>query len=153
MSEKVFVRLKPTNKRRGYLCRRFVYRGALFRAGEWRKVSKMVADELAKLIQPRSEDKPLPLFDIGKDEKAAEEIRKADDPEPSTKPEAAIVLEDSSFRGLEGGRKEPVKQGATLLEPEDADDDGGEDGGDGETKAEESAEGKPKRRRARTRST
>lgn len=117
MSDKIYVRLRPVEKRKGYVCRRFVWRGNLFRAGEWRRVPAIVAEELAKMIQPRSEDNPKPLFDIGRDETEAQEIRKADEPDPSTEVEGALDLDTSAFRGLDEKGKEPVKADSQLLEP------------------------------------
>lgn len=105
MSEKVFVRLRPTDPSKGCLARRYVWRGSLFKAGEWRRVPAAVAAELKKLRQPKSlEWAPVPLFDVGKDAEEAAEIKRRDNPEPATEVDGAQDLSEGDFRGLEKSR-------------------------------------------------
>jgi hypothetical protein len=58
-----FVRVKPYNKRRGYLVRNFMHRGVRF-TNRWKEVSAAVAQELETLTQPHELVDEIPLFDI-----------------------------------------------------------------------------------------
>lgn len=157
-NNKIYVRLKKVDKPKGFLCRRFMYRGNLFRSGEWRLVPKIVAEELAGLIQPNSENSPRALFDIAATREEAEAMDHVDI--PATQVSGARVSDE--FRGLEGRAKEELLEGSKLLEPaaagedekapdhldlDDADEDGGADKEDPEP--EKKAESKPKRARSR----
>ena len=121
MSNKTYVRLKKVNKPKGYVCRRYMFRGVLFKSGEWRRVSTVVASELAELIQPNSADSPKPLFDIAVDREAAEAMDRIET--PATKVAGAHDVEASAFRGLEDAPKDPIVAGSDLREPEEVSDD------------------------------
>jgi hypothetical protein len=57
------VRLKPYNKRRGFLVRNYTYRGVRF-TDRWKEVSRATAGELEELIQPHDREAEIPLFEI-----------------------------------------------------------------------------------------
>lgn len=119
MSSKIYVRLKKVDKPKGILCRRYLYRGNLFRSGEWRLVPRIVAEELAMLIQPNSENSPRPLFDIANSREEAEAMDHVDI--PATEVDGA--REAPAFRGIDDDAKEPLKEGSKLLEPAKVEED------------------------------
>lgn len=77
-TETMLVRLKPYNKKKGHVLRRYIYRGLRFQEGRgWTRVRKDIADYLAKVHQiPGDEDSSL-AFDVCTDAEA----RKIDDQE------------------------------------------------------------------------
>ena len=69
--ENVLVRLKPYDPRRGFVLRRFTYQGIKFHEERgWYRVTKVVAEYLAK-VQQRDTDPHSPLaFDVASEEEA-----------------------------------------------------------------------------------
>lgn len=114
-NQPVYVRMKRYNKPKGDVCRRYVYRGALFKAGEWRQVSRALAEDLLKKIQPNSEDNPRPLFDVAESLDEAEAMDAA--AIPATTPRGARAVSDI--------REKPavLRDSSRMLEPEPLDDD------------------------------
>ena len=75
----VFVRIKPYNKRKGYLCRTYMTGGVRFTT-RWQEVSAGKGRELAELMQPHDHEQEIPLFDIKtRDEAKAIEEREVDE--------------------------------------------------------------------------
>ena len=64
-----YVRLKPYNKRRGFLCVNYMTNGVRFTT-RWKEVSARKARELETLCQPHDTDYVIPLFDIKTKEEA-----------------------------------------------------------------------------------
>lgn len=58
-----FVRLKPYNKKRGYLARNYMYRGVRL-TERWKKVSSAMAHEIEALVQPHDIEEEIPLCDV-----------------------------------------------------------------------------------------
>jgi hypothetical protein len=72
------VRIKPYNKRRGFLVRNYTFRGVRF-TDRWKEVSAATASELEELIQPHDREAEIPLFEIyTKDEALAVEEKERD---------------------------------------------------------------------------
>lgn len=77
MSNKLYVRLKPHNPRRGHVLRRYSFRGLRFNEGRWFKVPSALAQELAVVHQKHGDpDSPL-AFDVAT-EKQANAIEEAE---------------------------------------------------------------------------
>ena len=63
-TQHLYVRLKPYNRKRGHVLRRYTYRGVRFFEGRWYKVPEALARELSDLHQRHGdEDAPL-AFDV-----------------------------------------------------------------------------------------
>ena len=116
-----YVRLKKVDKPAGYMCRRYMYRGSLFKSGDWRRVPTVVAKELSQLIQPNSEKSPKPLFDIARDRHEAEEMDRVDI--PATEVGGADLVDEANFRGLTAAVPDAPIAGSKLLEPAPLADD------------------------------
>jgi len=113
-TETMLVRLKPYNKKKGHVLRRYVYRGLRFQESRgWTRVRKDIADYLGRVHQiPGDEDSPL-AFDVHSDAEAkAIDKKEAEDARARTPAEAATEVAEA--------REEP--------EPPPAAD--GRDGGD-----------------------
>lgn len=116
----VYVRLRPHNKPKGDLCRRYVYQGVLFKCGEWKLVPEVIAAELSRHCQPRSEDNPRPLFDVGNREmvEQIEEREKKALVDAAKKIEGAHVVGEDAFRVP--GKKKSTPAAAPAVVVEDA---------------------------------
>lgn len=124
------VRLKPYNKKRGFLVRNYTWRGHRF-TDRWSEVSSAVARELEQLIQPHDQEAELPLFDIyTRDEAAEVEEKERDKAMPGEKvarTKDADVVPDSDFRddkpklNPETGKIERNVEPAEVIEPADED--------------------------------
>ncbi len=66
-----FVRIKPHNKKRGYLVRNYMHRGVRFTT-RWKEVSAATANELQHSVQPHDVEEEIPLFDIKTKDEALE---------------------------------------------------------------------------------
>ena len=65
------VRLKPHDPRRGYVMRRYTYRGIKFHVERgWYRVEKAVADYLKDIRQVAGQEHSPPAFDICTDDEA-----------------------------------------------------------------------------------
>ena len=65
------VRLKPHDPRRGYVMRRYTYRGIKFHVERgWYRVTKDVADYLKDIRQVAGQEHSPPAFDICSDQEA-----------------------------------------------------------------------------------
>lgn len=94
----MLVRLVPYDKRRGYLCRTYVYRGVKF-TDKWKEVSPVVADELQPLVQPSDPDAARPLFEVlTREEAVATEERERDEGKVA-RVDAAEKIDDAQLRG------------------------------------------------------
>lgn len=94
-----FVRVKPYNKRRGYLCRNFMVGGKRFSL-RWTEVSAAKAKELEEMTQPHDRDAEIPLFDIVTKEKAQaiEQEERDADLKPVYRVKDAERVPDRAFR-------------------------------------------------------
>jgi len=69
--ETLLVRLKPYDPRRGFVLRRFTYKGIKFQEERgWYRVEKQVADYLAGVRQVDHDAHSPPAFDVQSDEEA-----------------------------------------------------------------------------------
>jgi len=94
----MLVRLVPYDKRRGYLCRTYIYRGVKF-TGKWKEVSPVVADELRPLTQPADPESDRPLFEVlTREEAVATEERERDEGKVA-RVDAAEKIDDAQLRG------------------------------------------------------
>lgn len=95
----VFVRLKPYNKRKGYLCRNYMIGGVRF-TGRWQEVSAAKARELSELKQPHDHEGEIPLFDIKTREqaKAIEEQELDEGKRNVARVKDAVRIADREFR-------------------------------------------------------
>ena len=94
----MLVRLVPYDKRRGYLCRTYVYRGVKF-TDKWKEVSPVVAEELQPLKQPSDPDAARPLFEVlTREEAVATEERERDEGKVA-RVDAAEKIDDAQLRG------------------------------------------------------
>ena len=93
------VRLKPYNKRRGFLCRNFMVGGVRFTT-RWKEVSARRARDLEERIQPHDLEAEIPLFDIKTREQAlAIEDKERDElGRPTSRVKEAEMVADSAFR-------------------------------------------------------
>lgn len=92
------VRLKPYNKRKGYLVRNYIHRGVRF-TERWSVVSAAIAHELVDLVQPHASDDEIPLFDVKTEQEAvAIESKERDDGLGIKRVAAAAPITDKSFR-------------------------------------------------------
>lgn len=98
MPNTMLVRLVPYNKRRGNLCRNYVYRGVKF-TDKWKEVSEVVASELRGLTQPSDPDEELPLFEVMTRDEAVETEAKERDEGKVARVDAAEKISDTSLRG------------------------------------------------------
>lgn len=107
MSQKMYVRLKPYNPRRGHVLRRYSIRNMRFYEGRWFRVSEAVARELANIKQVYGDEDSPDAFDVAthaqannieRKEKAREEVerRKVDNAEVI----GAIDIDDKRVRAL-----------------------------------------------------
>lgn len=63
--ETLLVRLKPHDPRRGYVLRRYTYRGIKFQCERgWYRVEKPVADYLRRIRQVAGDEHSPPAFDV-----------------------------------------------------------------------------------------
>jgi len=108
-TETTLVRLKPFNKKKGHLLRRYTYRGIRFQESHgWTRVRKEIADYLEQVHQiPGDEDSPL-AFDVHSateakaiDKKEAEDAQKKTPAEQAT--EVAEAREEPAPPATEGG--------------------------------------------------
>ena len=98
MPKTMLVRLVAYNKRRGSLCRNYVYRGVKF-TDKWKEVSPAVAQELKGLAQPSDPDEELPLFEVmTRDEAVAVEAKERDEGKVARVSDAERIA-DTSLRG------------------------------------------------------
>jgi len=98
-----FVRVKPYNKRRGFLVRNFMHRGVRF-TNRWKEVSAAAAQDLDTLFQPHAPGDEIPLFDV------------------KTQTEALIVEEQERDRGVEPKRIARVKDAERVPDRQFRDD-------------------------------
>lgn len=123
--ETLLVRLKPHDPRRGYVLRRYTYRGIKFHGERgWYRVEKAVADYLRRIRQVPGDDHSPPAFDVCTDDEAkALEAREKEGAVPRTaatddikvstaRAEGAVTTEDlpdaataSGDGAKESGRK------------------------------------------------
>lgn len=69
--ETTLVRLKPHDPRRGFVLRRYTYRGIKFHEERgWYRVEKAVADYLCRIRQVAGDEHSPPAFDVCTDEEA-----------------------------------------------------------------------------------
>jgi len=67
----LLVRLKPHDPRRGYVLRRYTYRGIKFHDERgWYRVEKAVADYLRQIRQVAGDEHSPPAFDVCTDDEA-----------------------------------------------------------------------------------
>ena len=67
----MLVRLKPHDPRRGYVLRRYTYRGIKFHEERgWYRVEKSVADYLRQIRQVAGDEHSPPAFDVCTDDEA-----------------------------------------------------------------------------------
>jgi hypothetical protein len=96
-----FVRIKPYNKKRGYLVRNYMHRGVRFTT-RWKEVTAAVAAELELTVQPHDPDEEIPLFDVKTKGEAmeieAEERDNADRPKLVSRVKDAERIPDRKFR-------------------------------------------------------
>lgn len=66
-----FARVRPFDPRRGFLCKRYVFKGFKFEAEKgWYKVSESLAADLKKCTQNPNAADPKPVFEIATKEEA-----------------------------------------------------------------------------------
>lgn len=70
-SKKLYARLMPFNKKRGYLVKTYIYKGVRY-SNRWKEVSARVAKHLGGLYQPHDIEEEIPLFQIVEEEEAKE---------------------------------------------------------------------------------
>ena len=64
-TETMLVRLKPYNKKKGHILRRYTYRGIRFQGTRgWYRVTKEVADYLAQVFQLPGDEDSAQAFDV-----------------------------------------------------------------------------------------
>lgn len=127
----MLVRIKPFNKNKGNLCRRYTYRGTKFEVDRgWYEIPAWVAEEMKDLRHPSNGNK---IFDVATyegaveidEEEAAEEVaRPADKPnkpasfrDDRSKPE---LKSPESETVLDPGPAEEVEPIATPVGDDDA---------------------------------
>ena len=96
-TETMLVRLKPYNKKKGHILRRYTYRGLRFQESRgWTRVRKEIADYLEKVHQiPGDEDSPL-AFDVHSDAEAqAIDKKEAQDAQEKTPAEQATEVAEA----------------------------------------------------------
>jgi hypothetical protein len=97
----LLVRLKPHDPRRGFVLRRYTYRGIKFHEERgWYRVDEAVADYLRDVHQVIGDEHSPPAFDVCSDEDAkAIDAREKEGPVPRTA--AADDIKLSAARGAE----------------------------------------------------
>ncbi len=98
MEEKtMLVRLKPYNKKKGNVLRRYTYRGIRFQESRgWYRVTHEVADYLQKVHQISSdEDSPLAFDVCTEDDAKAIDKREAQDARKATPAEQAVDVTEA----------------------------------------------------------
>jgi len=96
-TETMLVRLKPHNKKKGHVLRRYTYRGIRFQESRgWTRVRKDIADYLATVHQiPGDEDSPL-AFDVHSESEAkAIDKKEAEDAQARTPAEQATEVAEA----------------------------------------------------------
>ncbi len=112
----MLVRIKATDPRRGYVLRRFTYKGIRFQAGNgWYQVSEEVADYL-KDVRQRANDPNSPLaFDVCSEKEARgidkTEAEEAEPKRPADNARVAVARDEKSPSepGWKNKSKEPPK--------------------------------------------
>ena len=69
---KMYVRLKPFNRKRGHMLRRYAYRGVRFYEGRWYKVPEVLAKGLGEIRQRHGDIDAPYAFDVASEDQARE---------------------------------------------------------------------------------
>ena len=116
---KMYVRLKPFNKKRGHVLRRYSYRGVRFYEGRWYKVPEKLAQELGEVRQRHGDiDSPY-AFDVATQEQA----RKIEDEEQRRKEEELRKVQNAEVVGATEVRESNVRGSLTTADIADDDRD------------------------------
>jgi len=113
-----FVRIKPFNKKRGFLMRNYMTGGVRFTT-RWKEVSARKARELESKIQPHDPEAEIPLFDIKTkaEAEAIEEKERDDQGKPSSRVKEAELVPDSKFRDDRPSLDEETGEVVSNVEP------------------------------------
>lgn len=103
---KMYVRLKPYNKNRGHVLRRYSYRSTRFYEGRWYKVDESLAQQLSGLHQQHhNPDSPL-AFDVATEAQAlsieAEERRREEEEMRRVHNAEVLAAKEVSSREVSG---------------------------------------------------
>lgn len=96
-TETMLIRLKPFNRKKGHVLRRYTYRGLRFQESRgWTRVRQDIADYLEKVHQiPGDEDSPL-AFDVHSESEAkAVDKKEAEDARARTPAESATEVAEA----------------------------------------------------------
>lgn len=111
-----FVRLRPFDRRRGYLLRRYIHRSQKFVESKWYEVPDGLAEELS-VVTSRADDEDSPLafdvfdskdeaLDLVRRERAAKAKATADNPEVVGVLTSADLDEDAAMKAARAKRAE-----------------------------------------------
>ncbi len=70
-AKKLYARLMPYNKKKGYLCQNYLYKGIRY-TNRWKLVSPQAAKHLEEIFQPHDQEDEIPLFQILEEPEAKE---------------------------------------------------------------------------------
>lgn len=108
MNENLLVRVKPFNRAKGFLTRRYTYRGTRFDEDRgWYEIPAWIAEEMRGLVHPTTGN---PIFDVASNEEALE-IDEAEEAEEVKRP-AEKPHKPASFR--QDFTREEIREGQPV---------------------------------------